>query len=357
VKINFIYILVFSFIAVYNLSAQKDNNSVSGIVIDNATNEPLPNVNIYISNTTWGTTTKLDGTFILKDIIIGNHELVFSMIGYDTKAQLIKIDEGSDIHLNIRLIPKIYKFSDVTITAERPEEWFDDLEVFKGKFLGYSPYTINSQIINPYLINFTHPFKTTLIAECEYPVEIINYDLGYQIKCEIIEFKFDESQQRLDYTYRLFYTEIDTDDTEIKEEWANAREKKYKESLTYFFRSIKDENYRKAGFELTLVYKPGREGLDILDSKELLKKNEDNTFKIEFEGYLRVINFNIADHSMRTSWVKLNYPSVTFDEYGYPLEKNAITLLGAWSELGIASFLPKYYGFEESTLRVNQLIH
>ena len=347
-KINFIYILVFSFIAVCNLSAQKDNNSVSGIVVDNATNEPIPNVNIYVSNTTWGTTTQIDGSFVLKNIIPGNHELVFSMIGYDTKTQLIKIDDGSDVHLNIRLIPKVYKFSDIIITADRPEEWFEELDIFKRKFLGYSPYTINCKIINPYLINFTHPYKTTLIAECEYPVEIINYDLGYQIKCEIIEFKFDGSQQRLDYTYRLFYTEIDTNDTEIKKDWASAREKKYKESLAYFFRSIMNGNFREAGFEITLVYKPGREGLDILESKEICQKNQDDIFKIEFEDYLRVINFNIADYSMRTSWIKLNYPSVTFDEYGYPIEKNAITLLGPWSELGIASFLPKYYGVEKA---------
>lgn len=348
-KIKFIYILSFLFIALQNLSAQKNITSISGIVLDNSTNEPLPNVNIYISNTTWGTTTQMDGSFILNDIIPGNHDIVFSMIGYDTKAQIVKIADSSDVQLNIRLIPKIYKFSDITITADRPEEWFDDLAVFEKKFLGYSPHITNCKIINPYLINFSHPNPSVLVAESEYPIEIINYDLGYKLNCEINEFKYDETHRKLNYTYRLFYSEIDTNDAELIEKWKITREKKYKESLAYFVRSLITGNFRKTGFELTLVYKPGREGMDILDSKEILKREDPgNTIKIEFADYLRVINHNNEDRVMNTSWIQLNYPSITLDKFGYPLEKNAITLLGVWSEAGVASFLPKYYGIEET---------
>lgn len=348
-KSKFTYTLGFLFIALLNLSAQKNLNSVTGIVLDNATYEPLPNVNIYISNTTWGTATQLDGSFILKDIIPGNHEIVFSMIGYETQAQLLKITDSSNAHLNIRLIPKIYKISDITITADRPEEWYDDLEVFEKKFLGYSPYKINCKIINPYVINFSHPYSSILMAESEYPIEIINYDLGYKISCEINEFKYDETQGKLNYTYRLFYTELDTSDIEVKEDWENNRIIKYKESLAYFVRALIKGNFREEGYDLALVYKPGREGLDILDSKKIIKKMDSaKNYKIEFQDYLRVNNQNIKFDNMQTSWIQLNYPCITLDEYGYPLEKNAVTLLGYWSELGVANFLPKYYGFEKT---------
>ena len=43
--------------------AQPFNNSISGILLDKKTKEPLPSVNIYISNTTWGTASKSDGSF------------------------------------------------------------------------------------------------------------------------------------------------------------------------------------------------------------------------------------------------------------------------------------------------------
>lgn len=54
------------------------------------------------------------------------------------------------------------------------------------------------------------------MAESEYPIEIINYDLGYKITCEIKEFKYDETLHKLNYTYRLFYTDLDTCDIEVK---------------------------------------------------------------------------------------------------------------------------------------------
>lgn len=50
----------------------------------------------------------------------------------------------------------------------------------------------------------------------------------------------------------------------------------------------------------------------------------------------------------RLSWLGLNYPSVTIDKYGYPLEDRAITIYGYWGELGIVSFLPKYFGIEKT---------
>lgn len=348
-KSKLVYTIGFLVIVLLNVSAQKKLNSISGIVLDNATNEALPNVNIYISNTTWGTTTQIDGSFRLEDIIPGNHEMVFSMIGYDTHAQLIKIADSSNLYLNIRLIPKIYKISDITITADRPEEWYEDLEVFKKRFLGYSPYNINCIITNPYLINFSHPYSSILMAESEYPIEIINYDLGYKITCEIKEFKYDETLHKLNYTYRLFYTDLDTCDIEVKKDWEINRTIKYEESLAYFVRTLIKGNFREEGYDLALVYKPGFDGLDILDSKKILKKMDtEKNYKIEFQDYLRVNNQNIKFDEMRTSWIKLNYPSITLDEYGYPLEKNAITLLGYWSQLGVANFLPKYYGSEKS---------
>jgi hypothetical protein len=154
------------------------NSTITGIVLDNATQEPLPNVNIYISNTTWGTTSQRDGSFKLSSIIPGNHEIVFSMIGYDSHSQRIKVNDSSKIFLRVDLIPKIYKDSDITVTANRPEEWFDDLEIFKKHFLGYSPYSLDCVFVNEYEINFEHPKKKVLTAQSDNPIEIINYNLG-----------------------------------------------------------------------------------------------------------------------------------------------------------------------------------
>ncbi len=329
---HFITAIIFLFSGM--LYPQPLNITITGIVLDNATQEPLPNVNIYISNTTWGTTSLLDGTFRLPSIIPGNHEIVFSMVGYDSKSQIIKVNDSSKIFLHIDLIPKIYKISDITVTANRPEEWFDDLEIFKEHFLGYSPYSLECEFVNEYEINFEHPKKKVLTAQSDNPIEIINYKLAYNVKCEILNFEYTQSLKRCDYTYRLFFTELDTNDLDVKEEWENNRLKNYKESLAYFLRSLYKGTFRDNGFEVSLVYKPLNTGVEILESSEL--KSQDHrteTFKLNFPEFLEVYNYNIDMKDSRLSWLRLNYPSITIDKYGYPLEDRALIIYGYWAEL------------------------
>jgi len=335
------------FALIFNeIYAQPLKNNISGMIIDIATKEHLSNVNIYISNTTWGTTSNLDGKFKLSSILPGIHEIVFSMIGYQSQSRKIKLDDSSQIYLTIEMIPKIYKTEEITVTANRPDEWFADLAVFKKKFLGYSPYSISCKIINEYVLNFSHPRKDFLVAESDYPIEMINYDLGYNLRVEIDKFEYDLKTRSNCFAYRIFFTELDTNDSDVKDQWERLRQKKFKESLPYFFRSLIEDKYMDEGFELALVYKPGNRGLEISSSQDIIEKDTlDGIYKIHFTNFLQVINTNIRLEESQTSWIKLNYSSISIDKYGYPLENNAITLSGYWSKLGIASFLPKYYTY------------
>ena len=333
--------------------AQPFSNNISGIVLDKKTKEPLPNLNIYISNTTWGTTSNPEGTFKVSSIFPGSHEIVFSMIGYETHSQICKVTDSSKIFIKVEMTPKVYEFKEVTVTANRPEEWFDDLEEFKKEFLGYSPYSFECKIVNEYDINFSHQQDKILIAESNNLIEVINYTLGYNVKCEIMKFEYNKPKNALCYSYRLFFTELDTSDVDVKEDWENNRIRKYKESLAFFLRTLFEDDFRDKGFEISLKYNPSIPGKEILNSSELIIKDiQTETCKLNFKEFLEVYNYNIDLQDLRTSWLKLNYPSITIDKYGYPFETRAITLCGYWAKLGVASFLPKYYGFEESTLSV-----
>ncbi len=63
-------------------------------------------------------------------------------------------------------------------------------------------------------------------------------------------------------------------------------------------------------------------------------------YKISFDKYLYVV-----DKESRTSWIKLNYPEITIDEHGYPLESNALEVFGYWASQGVADLYPRYEGF------------
>jgi len=344
-KFYYIFCVVFAAL-LGKVIAQPFDNNITGIVLDKKTGESLPNVNIYISNTTWGTTSNIDGSFKIFSILPANHEIVFSMIGYESQSKICKLSDSSKIFIKIEMVPKVYEIKEVTVTADRPEQWFDDLEVFRDEFLGYFPYSYDCKIVNEYNINFLHPLEKTLVAESDYPVEVINYTLGYDIKCEIRKFEYDQSPQALRYSYRLFFAELDTNDLDVKAEWERNRQNRYKESLPFFLRTLFEENFQEKGFEVSLIYKPGNPGVEILKSSELIIKDIlTETYKLNFADFLQVYNYNNNLEKLRTSWIRLDHQSVTIDKYGFPLENRAITIYGYWSELGVASFLPKYYGF------------
>lgn len=69
-------------------TTQTDNNQVSGVVLEEGTNEPLIGVSVKVKGTTVGAMTDLDGRYSIA-IPSNSNTLEFSYIGYNTKAQNI----------------------------------------------------------------------------------------------------------------------------------------------------------------------------------------------------------------------------------------------------------------------------
>ncbi|WP_340155231.1 TonB-dependent receptor [uncultured Winogradskyella sp.] len=74
--------------------------SIKGKVLSNG--EPLPDTNIYIENTTKGTTTNDDGIFIIENLKSGNYTIVASFTGYKIQKKTITIrDESAFLTFNL----------------------------------------------------------------------------------------------------------------------------------------------------------------------------------------------------------------------------------------------------------------
>lgn len=82
---------------------------VTGIVTDASTQQTLPGVSVYVSGTTQGTATGLDGNFILR--INDGESIVFSFVGY--KTQTIVFEEQTT--LNIALEADIANLEEAVI--------------------------------------------------------------------------------------------------------------------------------------------------------------------------------------------------------------------------------------------------
>lgn len=90
---------------------QSGKTKISGTVVDEK-NLPLPGVTVLIKGTNLAVSTDIDGLY---SIAVGdtNSVLVFSFIGYDNKEVVV----GSDVTINIKLIPAENKLEEVVVVG------------------------------------------------------------------------------------------------------------------------------------------------------------------------------------------------------------------------------------------------
>lgn len=95
--------------------------NIRGQVIDQATDEPVPFVNIRLNNFYYGTSTNLEGRFELKlspERFEGNDQLRITAIGYKTRTlKLHSIDPNR--YQTIKLIPQTTQLGQVVVKSAR----------------------------------------------------------------------------------------------------------------------------------------------------------------------------------------------------------------------------------------------
>jgi TonB-linked SusC/RagA family outer membrane protein len=94
---GFIAIAAFAIAANCALAQNGSSIKVSGTVIDNTSNEPIPGVNVLLKGTQTGTTTNTNGKYALD--IPSNGTLVFSFVGYEE----VVIKVGNQPIIDVRL--------------------------------------------------------------------------------------------------------------------------------------------------------------------------------------------------------------------------------------------------------------
>ncbi|TCK80833.1 TonB-dependent receptor [Albibacterium bauzanense] len=168
------FISTLALIVFINLSglAQEPTQRIRGIVIDEASNQPLPFVSIVILNSQHGTTTDSLGNFILNDIVVGRYTILASRVGYESySAKEVQVTSGKEVFLNISLKENINTLSEVIIKptinkgqalnntatvsarmlsveeASRYAGGFDDPARLVSAFAGVSSNTNNNSIV------------------------------------------------------------------------------------------------------------------------------------------------------------------------------------------------------------------
>ncbi|NQU52641.1 MAG: TonB-dependent receptor [Bacteroidetes bacterium] len=130
-KEYFFVIKLFTIVALLaTLNTHAQTTIVSGSVKDSMSNHLLPGVNVLLNNET-GTSTNQKGYFIL-ELEPGTHQLVFSIIGYESVTKKIKVEQNENKILDVQLVHSSLKIDEVVVTASRYEQRLSDVSVSMG---------------------------------------------------------------------------------------------------------------------------------------------------------------------------------------------------------------------------------
>ena len=113
----FLFILFFGFLSNIQLLFAQTTTTVSGILLDQKTKEPLPFASVVFLGSTVGTTTNIDGEFRLSSDNLADTQLAVSYLGY--QQQKVKITAGINQTITILMIPDAQVLQEIVVTKSR----------------------------------------------------------------------------------------------------------------------------------------------------------------------------------------------------------------------------------------------
>lgn len=116
-KSTFTYFLIISsFFFWGETSAQT--GILSGVIYEEDGKTTLPGCNIILSNSSIGTVSELDGTFLINNIPVGTHSFEFSFTGFEPVNRTVEIEAGKNAKVEILLSPTSFSTGEVVVTAQ-----------------------------------------------------------------------------------------------------------------------------------------------------------------------------------------------------------------------------------------------
>ncbi|MEO9894316.1 TonB-dependent receptor [Aurantibacter sp.] len=119
--------IIMLFIAVINITVVFSQNSLNNIIRDSETNEPLMGATVILEGTTNGVSSDMDGYTVLKNIPNGEHIIVFSYIGYETRKKTFNFPISATEPIVILLKSSSEHLEEVIIQSTRSSRTIDNV--------------------------------------------------------------------------------------------------------------------------------------------------------------------------------------------------------------------------------------
>jgi TonB-linked SusC/RagA family outer membrane protein len=103
--------------AVTPLGAQESTGTVTGQVVDSATQQPIAGVNVFIEGTRLGTISRDDGTFTIGGVPAGSHTVRARRIGYGSVPAVVSVVAGASVSVAFALDRRVALLDEVVVVG------------------------------------------------------------------------------------------------------------------------------------------------------------------------------------------------------------------------------------------------
>jgi hypothetical protein len=330
---------------------------LSGRVVDFKSLEPLPFANVFINNTTIGTSTDVNGEFILKGIPLGSAELVFSYVGYQSYQRTVIVKNIGNVLPIVKLVQDQKQLGEVEIKGTRDKVWERQLKRFERFFLGSNKNAKSCVIKNPWVLEFSETdgsFSAKASAELEIENNILGYKLIYYLK------DFKSSSEGYSIQGNCRFELLPTSDPATMAKWDANRIDAYKGSLRHLLKSILTETSKEEGFFLyanpfdkanALRQSVFSLNKDIVPYEPMKSLNGTNT-RILMKGKVEV-HFTQRYPSKRVyedlpysiGWIETQGDVIDVTSSGLILNPGKVVTSGYFNEARVADQLPLDYNY------------
>jgi hypothetical protein len=353
-KIRF-FLFSFTILCFANVNAQF---TVTGVVLDSSSREPLNGASVFAQNTTLGTATNKQGGFTLA-LKAGGYDLIISYTGYQT--QQIKITATDNINLEILMVKEEKSMSEVIIKSsnEVTNGWEKYGDFFTKNFIGATPNARECVLQNPQVLKFYFSKRQNkLKVLATEPLQISNRALGYNLNYQLDSFVYFYNTDINSYRGYCLYSEMDGSDS-LKRIWFRNRMNAYYGSKMHFLRSYYDSTLNQEGYIISMLDSTNATKFNII--KDPYDTNYygaiDSTMEVEV-WFPRKLNVTYAKKRPEAEYLKkFNLPknlvvqvsyvdlkdAIAIKENGYYYDQKDWVNQGYWSWKNLADQLPYDY--------------
>ncbi|GAB3913055.1 hypothetical protein GCM10028803_56700 [Larkinella knui] len=321
-------------IAVSGVRAQE-TTTITGKVTEKQTGQPLPFANVYLNNTTHGTTTDEKGRYKLTNVPLGTIELVASFLGYQPARQSVRLENNQPRILNLELKSTGVTLADVTVKAKRDKTWERHYREFERELLGKTPFRNQCEIMNPNALHFTYQ-NNTLKATATEPVIIENRAFGYRLKYDMEYFEVT-TNGAMYYAGATRFEELKPSDQRQADRWRNNRQRAYLASTRHLMASLVAGNYEKEGF---MVYQVNPQQPEKTTGATLFLDMNRHLLPVNIDSLIRPGRLSFERKLVTATPLKVFYNRVfsgyspyrdapyAYTEFRFPQGKSEITVDG-----------------------------